>query len=61
MGSDDPVLRARQLAALRAAYEACANQAAERTGGGVALHARVLLGRILALLGGLQEHADSGP
>ncbi|MCJ2056928.1 hypothetical protein MKL09_10230 [Methylobacterium sp. J-048] len=58
MGSDDPELRARQLAALRAAYEACASQAGDRAGSGVALHARALLGRILTLLGGLPEHAN---
>ncbi|SFL32705.1 hypothetical protein [Methylobacterium pseudosasicola] len=58
MGSDNPELRARQLAALRAAYEASAGQAEDRTGSGVALHARALLGRILALLGELKEHAD---
>ncbi|MCJ2094504.1 MULTISPECIES: hypothetical protein [unclassified Methylobacterium] len=60
MGSDDPELRARQLAALRAAYEACAAQADDRAGSGVALHARALLGRILALLGELKDHADPG-
>ncbi|MCJ2127121.1 hypothetical protein [Methylobacterium sp. J-077] len=53
MGSDDPELRARQLAALRAVYEACANESDTRAGNGVAVQTRALLGRILALLGGL--------
>ncbi|TXN02746.1 hypothetical protein FV242_13660 [Methylobacterium sp. WL64] len=57
MGSDVPELRARQLAALRAAYEACARQADDRAVTGAALHTRVLLGRILVLLGGLEERA----
>jgi hypothetical protein len=59
MGSVDPELRARQLAALRAAYDACAGQAGERAGRGVALHARALLGRILVLLGKLKESPGS--
>lgn len=58
MGSDVPELRARQLAVLRAAYEACARQADDRVGTGAALHARALLGRILVLLGGLEERAE---
>ncbi|CAM3195164.1 MULTISPECIES: hypothetical protein [Methylobacterium] len=58
MGSDGPELRARQLAALRAAYEACARQADDRAGTSAALHARALLGRILVLLGGLEERAE---
>ncbi|KNY22251.1 hypothetical protein [Methylobacterium sp. ARG-1] len=59
MGSDDPALRARQLAALRAAYDACAGLADDRTGRGAALHARALLGRILVLLGELKESPGS--
>jgi hypothetical protein len=58
MGSDGPELRARQLAALRAAYEACARQADDRAGTSAALHARALLGRIRVLLGGLEERAE---
>ncbi|MDP4005982.1 hypothetical protein [Methylobacterium sp. NEAU K] len=55
MGSNDPELRARQLAALRAVYESCPGRTDDRTASGITRHTKALLGRILIVLGGLQE------
>lgn len=50
MGASDPELRMRQLAQLRAAYEAVPRMADDQTRNRIARHSRVLLGRILAVL-----------
>lgn len=50
MGSSDPELRMRQLAELRAAYDACPDLPDDDTGASTARHSRVLLGQILIAL-----------
>ncbi|MGH1571339.1 hypothetical protein ACRAWG_12390 [Methylobacterium sp. P31] len=53
MGSSDPERRLRQLAILRAAYQACPDSPGTQAGAGVVRHSRTLLGRILVVLGGM--------
>jgi hypothetical protein len=50
VGSSDPERRMRQLALLRAAYDAWPDSLGDRS---AARHSRALLGRILIVLGGL--------
>jgi len=57
MGSSDPETRRRQLDRLRAAYEARAGRPDHTAIGSGARHSRVLLGRILVVLGGLPDGA----
>ncbi|KAA0125383.1 hypothetical protein CIW48_03410 [Methylobacterium sp. P1-11] len=55
MGSSDPDTRRRQLARLRAAYEAHPGRPDPTAIGSGARHSRALLGRILVVLGGLPD------
>ena len=58
MGSSDPHQRIRQLAKLRAAYDASL-AAPEKQADGTIAHSTALLGRILVVLGGLQDGAGA--
>ena len=58
MGSSDPDQRMRQLAKLRAAYDASL-AAPERQADGTIAHSTALLGRILVVLGGMRDGADA--
>ncbi|MBE7248567.1 hypothetical protein ACLBX9_29170 [Methylobacterium sp. A49B] len=57
MGSSDPELRMRQLAELRAAYDASSGLPDDHTGRGAAWHSKALLEHILLVLGGLRNDA----
>ncbi len=59
MGASDPELRMRQLAELRAAYDASSGLPDDHSGRGAARHAKALLERILLVLGGLQDDAGA--
>jgi hypothetical protein len=59
VGSSDPELRMRQLAELRAAYDARSGLPDDHTGRGAARHARALLEHILLVLGGLRNGAGA--
>lgn len=61
VGSSDPETRLRQLAQLRAAYEACAGRPGHRTGSSAARHSKALLGRILAVLSGVRDGGAGAP
>ncbi|WP_457106918.1 hypothetical protein [Methylobacterium sp. P5_C11] len=64
MGSRDPDTRANQFARLRAAYEARPGRPRPDAPCNSAHHSRALLGRILVVLGGLQDGAgvtSNGP
>ena len=57
MGSSDPEMRMRQLAKLRAAYDASCSRLPGGEVGSAAHHSRALLGQILVVLGGMQDGA----
>ena len=61
MGSCDPDLRMRQLARLRAAYDASMTLPGDQAGLSAARHSKALLRRILVVLGGLREGEKTRP
>ena len=61
MGSSDPDLRMRQLAKLRAAYDASLGMPDDQARRSGVRLSKALLGRILVVLGGMREGETTGP
>jgi hypothetical protein len=57
VGSGDPETRLRQLAQLRAAYDAHPGRPAPHADRRITRHSRALLARILVVLGGMPDGA----
>lgn len=61
MGSSDPDLRMRQLAKLRAAYDARSGLPDDLAGRNAARHSKALLERILVALGEVRDGEKARP